>query len=132
MPINSVASQIRFTSHKPLQKCIHCISVPTDKFLTFDKTKYGENTLVNQMTENEQNVICNKCHNVILRESLVTCLTCDKTMKKMFTLKFDMDKYSPTGKHNTRNTEIKQNELLHMQELPLTTPTKMYMHVLQH
>ena len=47
------------------------------------------------MTENdEQNIICNKCHNEILRESLVTCLlTCDKTMKKMFTLKFDMDKY---------------------------------------
>ena len=95
MSIDSVASQMRFTSHKPEQKCIHCNSVPTDKFLTFDKTKYRENTLVNQMTENnEQNIICNKCHNAILRESLVTCLTCDKTMKKMFTLKFDMDKYS--------------------------------------
>ena len=35
------------------------------------------------MTVNdEQNIICNKCHNAILRESLVTCLTCDKTMKK--------------------------------------------------
>ena len=32
------------------------------------------------MKENdEQNTICN---NAILRESLVTCLTCDKTMKK--------------------------------------------------
>ena len=29
-----------------------------------------------------------------------------------------------TRKHNIRNAEIKQNELLHMQELPLTTPTK--------
>ena len=95
MPINSVASQIRLTSHKPQQKFIHCNSVPTDKFLAFDKTKYGENTFVNQMTENvDQNIICNKCHNAILRESLVTCLTYDKTMKKMFTLKFDMDKYS--------------------------------------
>ena len=132
MPINSVASQIRSISHKPQQKCIHCHSVPTDNFLTFDKTKYGENTLVNQMTENdEQNIICNKCHNAILRESLVTCLTCDKTIKKMLTLKFDMDKYS-TGKHNTRNAEIKQNKPLHMQDLPLTTPTKMYMCVLQH
>ena len=93
MPINSVASGIRLTSHKPQQKCIHCHSVPTDKFLTFDKTKYGENAIVNQMTGNdEQNIICNKCHNTILRESLVTCLTCDKTMKKMLTLKFDMDK----------------------------------------
>ena len=83
MPINSVASWIRLTSHKPQQKCIDSNSVPTDKFLTFDKTKYGENTLVNQMTENdEQNIICNKCHNAILRESFVTCLTCDKTMQK--------------------------------------------------
>ena len=123
----------RLTSHKPQQKCIHCNSVPTDKFLTFDKTKCGENTLVNQMTENdEQNIICNKCHNAIFRESLVTCLTCDKTMQKMMTSKFDMDKYSSLENKTLRNAEIKQNELLYMQELPLTTPTKMYMCVLQH
>ena len=90
-----VALQIRSVSHKPQQKCIHCNSVPTDNCLTFDKTKYGENTLINQMTENdEQNIICNKCHNTILRKSLVTCLTCGKTVKKMLTLKFDVDKYS--------------------------------------
>ena len=53
MPINSVASQIRLTSYKPQQKCIHCNSVPTDNFQTFDKTKYGENKLVNQMIEND-------------------------------------------------------------------------------
>ena len=37
MPTNSVASQMRLTSHKPQQKCIHCNSVPTDKFLAFDR-----------------------------------------------------------------------------------------------
>ena len=42
MPTNSVVSQIRLTSNEPLQKCIHCNTVPTDKFLTFDKTKYGQ------------------------------------------------------------------------------------------
>ena len=95
MPINSVASLTRLTSHTPQQKCIYCNSVPIDKFLTFDKTEYGENTIVNQMTENdEQNIVCNKCLNAFFRESLVTCLTCDRTMKKMLTLKFDMDKYS--------------------------------------
>ena len=95
MPINSVASWTRLTSQKPQQKCIHCNNVLTDKFLTFEKKKYGENTIVNQMTENdEQNIICNMCHNAIFSKSLVTCLTCDKTMKIMFTLKFDMDKYS--------------------------------------
>ena len=112
MPINSIASQIRSISHKLQQKCIHCHSVPTDNFLTFDKTKYGENTLVNQMTENyEQNIICNKCHNAILRESLVKCLTFDKTMKKMFKLKFDMDKYSSL--ENTTLEMLKSNRTNH-------------------
>ena len=31
-----------------------------------------------------------------------------------------------TGQQDTRNAENKQNKLLYMQELPLTTPTKMY------
>ena len=95
MPMNSVTSQIRLTSNEPQQKCIHCNTVCTDKFLTFDKTKYGQNTIVSQKKENdEQNIICNKCHIAICRESLVTCLTCRKTMKKMCTLKYDMNKYS--------------------------------------
>ena len=37
-----------------------------------------------------------------------------------------------TGKHNMRNADIKQNKPLHMQDLPHTTLTKMYMCVLQH
>ena len=51
MPMNSVALHIKLTSHKPQQTCIHCNTVPTGKYLTFDKTKYGENTIVSQMTE---------------------------------------------------------------------------------
>ena len=48
------------------------IIVPTDKFLTFDKTKYEQNTIVSQMKENdEQNIISNKYHNAICRESLL-------------------------------------------------------------
>ena len=112
MPMNSVASQIRLISHKTQQKCIHCNSVPTDNFPTFVKTKYGENTLVNQIKENnEQNIICNKCHNAIFRESLVTCPTCDKTMKKMLTLKFDMEKYSSL--ENTKLEMLKSNRMNH-------------------
>ena len=83
MPMNSVASRIWLTSNEPQQKCIHCNIVCTDKFLTFNKTKYGQNTIVSQMIENdEQNTICNKCHNAICRESLITCLICMKTVKK--------------------------------------------------
>ena len=111
MPINSIASWIRLISHKPQQKCIHCNSVPTDNFLAFDRTKYGENTIVNQMTENdEQNIIQNKCYNAIFREFLVTCLT-NKTMKKMLTLKFDMDKYS--SQENTTLEMLKSNRKNH-------------------
>ena len=100
MSMNSVALHMKLTSHEPQQKCIHCNTVPIGKYLTFDKTKYGQNTIVSQMTENDQqNIICNKCHNAICRESLVTCLTCTKTMKKMCTLKFDMNRYSPL-EHN--------------------------------
>ena len=93
--MNSVASQIWLTSNEPQQKCIHHNTVCTDKFLTFDKTKHGQNTIVIQMTENDaQNIICNKCHNAVCRESLVTCLICMKTVKKMCILKFDINTYS--------------------------------------
>ena len=54
MPMNSVALCIKLTSHKPQQTCIHCNTVSTGKYLTFDKTKYGENTIVSQMTEKDQ------------------------------------------------------------------------------
>ena len=95
MPMNSVASQMQLTSNELQHKCIHCNTVCTDKFLTFDKTKYGPNTIVSQVTENDQqNIICNKCHNAICRESLVTYLICMKTVKKMCTLTFDINTYS--------------------------------------
>ena len=64
------------------------------------------------MTVNdEQNIICNKCCNAILRESLVTCLTCDRTMKKILTLKFDMDKYSTL--ENATLEMLKSNRTAH-------------------
>ena len=95
MSMNSVALHIKLTSHKPQQKCIHCNTVPTSKYLTFNKTKYEENTIVSQMREkDQQNIICNKCHNSICRETLVTCVRCTKTMKKICTLKFDINRYT--------------------------------------
>ena len=83
MPMNSIALNMKLTHHKPQQKCIHCNTVPTGKYRTFHKTKYGENTIVSQMSENDQkDIMYNKCHNVICRETLITCLKCTKTMKK--------------------------------------------------
>ena len=81
MPMNSVALRIKLTSHKPQQTCIQCNTEPTGKYLTFDKTKYGENTIVHQMTEKEQeNIICNKCHIAICKETLVTCVRYTKNL----------------------------------------------------
>ena len=60
-----------------------------------------------------QNIICNKCHNAILRESLVTCLTCDKTMKRMLTLKFDIDKY-PSVENRTQEMLKSQKTTHHI------------------
>ena len=64
--------RLDFSSNEPQRKCIHCNSVPIDKFLTFGKTKYGQNKIVSQMKEkDEQNIICNKCHNANFQR--VTC-----------------------------------------------------------
>ena len=47
------------------------------------------------MTEkDQQNIICNKCHNAICRETIVTCLRCTKAMTKICTLKFDINRYT--------------------------------------
>ena len=95
MPMSSVVSWIRLTSNEPQQKCIHCNIVCTEKFPIFNKTKYGQYAIVSQMIENyTQNIICNKCHNAICRESLVTCLICTKSVTIKCTLKFDMNTYS--------------------------------------
>ena len=63
-------------------------------------------------------------HNV--ETVLVTCLTCDKTMNK---IEIWYGQILLTGIQDTTNALNNQNELLYMQELPLTTPTKMYMGV---
>ena len=98
--MNSVALHIKLASHKPQQTCIHCNTVPTGIYLTFDKTKYGENTIVHQMTDrDQQNIICNKCHNAICKETLVTCVRCTKTMTKIRTLKFDINRYTSLEQH---------------------------------
>ena len=100
--MNNVVSCTRLTSNEWQQKCVHCNRVPKNKFITFDKRNMDKIQLSIEWND-EQNIICNKCHNAICRQSLVTCLTCRKTMKKKCTLKFDINKYSPL-----------QNEILEM------------------
>ena len=111
MPMNSVASQIQLTSNEPQQRCIHCNTLCTEKFLIFNKAKYGQNTIVSQVIENNtQNIICNKCHNVICREYIymnIFIYTAEtvwdkKTNKNAWS---GMWKWSTIAWHPTRSTE---------------------------
>ena len=50
------------------------------------------------MIENDaENIICNKCHNEICRESLATGLICMKTVKQNCTFKSDINTCSSLG-----------------------------------
>ena len=52
------------------------------------------------MTEkDQQHIICNKCHNAICKETLVTCLRCTNTITKICTLKFDINRYTSLEQH---------------------------------
>ena len=46
--------------------------------------------------KDQQNIVCNKCHNAVCKETLllVTCVICTKTMTKICTLKFDSNRYT--------------------------------------
>ena len=132
MPINSVALWTRLTSHKPQQRCIHCNSVSKDKFLPFDKTIYREK------------ILWIKWQKMVNKTSFVTTVKMQFSESLLLHVLHMIKQWkiclhwnliwinTPHWKQDTRNAEIKQNELLHMQELLLTTPTKMYMCVLQH
>ena len=54
--------------------------------------------------------LCNKCHNTILRQSHVTCLTCDKTMKKNVDIEILHGQILLTGKQDTTNAENKTEQ----------------------
>ena len=131
MPMNSVASQIWLTSNKPQQKCIHYNIICTEKFPISNKTKYGQNTIASQMIENDtQNIICNKCHNAVCRESLVTCMICAKSVKKC-TLKFDINTYSSLENNIQEMAKSQKNKLLHMYKLPCWTAKKWHVCVVR-
>ena len=78
MPIYAVTAHTRPTTANQ-QKCVSCGTVCVDKMHHFDST-YGKNSLVTTIAQNQvsqkDNIICNKCHNAISKESIVTCLNC--------------------------------------------------------
>ena len=68
------------------QKICHYCKGTSTKSIHFDITEYGNNLLATQIHENSMlhydSVICEKCHNTILQESLLTCIICEKTVAK--------------------------------------------------
>ena len=86
MPVDVVDARCRLQNTK--QKiCLYCKCIST-KSILFDITDYGNNLLATQIHENSMlhhdSVICEKCHNTILNESLLTCLICVNTVVKNF------------------------------------------------
>ena len=67
--------------------CLYCKCRST-KSILFDITEYGNNLLATQIHENSMlhhdSVICKKCHNTFLQESLQTCIICENTVAKKF------------------------------------------------
>ena len=81
MPVDT-RCRLQNTKHKT---CLYCKGTST-KSILFDITAYGNNLLATQIHDNSMlhhdSVICEKCHNTILQESLLTCIICEKTVAK--------------------------------------------------
>ena len=86
MPVDTVDARCRLQNTK--QKiCLYCKGM-LNKSILFDITEYGNNILATQIHENSilhhDSVICDKCHNAILRKSLLTCIICENTFAKKY------------------------------------------------
>ena len=86
MPVDAVHARCRLQNTK--QKiCLYCKGI-SNKSILFDITEYGNNLLATQIHENRMlhhnSVICDKCHNAILKESLLTCIICENTVAKKY------------------------------------------------
>ena len=84
MPVDVADTRCRLQNSK--QKiCLYCKGTST-KSILFDITAYGNNLLAIQIHENgmlhHNSVICEKCYNTNLQESLLTCIICEKTDAK--------------------------------------------------
>ena len=87
MPMDAEVSH----NYKHLNKGTLCISCKTEtrhKTHIFDQAGYGENILADEIVPSdtlEENIICNKCHNKMLKESVVTCVVCDVSIPRHLT-----------------------------------------------
>ena len=93
----------------PNRKYVYCKGIST-KSILFDITEYGNNFLASHIHENSllhhDSVICEKCHNTILQESLLTCIICENTVANKCLVgkhKYSLCKHTMAQITNIRN-----------------------------
>ena len=86
MPIDAVDVTCRLQNTKQ-NIYLYCKGI-SNKSILFDNTEYGNNLLATQIHENSMlhhdSVMCDKCHNAILKESLLKCIICENTLAKKY------------------------------------------------
>ena len=105
LPVDAVDARCRLQNVKE-KICLYCKGI-LNKSILFDITENGNNLLATQIHENNMlhhdSVICDKCHNAILRESLMTCIICENTVAKKYFV--GKHKYSSLKTHNATNNK---------------------------
>ena len=84
-----------------LNKYFFCENFPKDKFRIYNKGNYKNNNFIKQIEidiNEKENIICMKCHNLLLQECIVHCEICNDETERRLTLIFDKKKY-PTLKY---------------------------------
>ena len=69
------------------KKCFFCEVEQQQKYYIFDKHKYDNNLVLEQIIHNESNIsqnsiICYKCHKSIITECFVKCVMCRGKMQR--------------------------------------------------
>ena len=121
-------TQMTILTNHCLCTCCHKTDIPRSQCITFKESKYNfDNAAVQETLSNRFSIptskeyMCKKCDKHLLVEKM-----------PINSIASWIRSISHNKNVSTRNADIKQNKPLHMQDLPLTTPTKMYMCVLQH
>ena len=79
-----------------LDKCFFCENLPKDRFWIYNEGDYKNNSFIEQIEieRNEtENIICLKCHNLLLQECIVNCEICKTKTERRLTFLFDKKKH---------------------------------------
>ena len=101
MPLNAVSSP---TKARPLPntKCIACDTFRDKKMKIFDRPKYGNNpvldNILSECQTTDASVICFNCDNKYVRCSLVTCAQCSSTVLRKGSVQYNSKRFPQHSK----------------------------------